>query len=62
VSRSSPIPTRNMTTQESTTQVNAGLMPESPDLRVIDKPRVRTHLQQLLEDLAKEAEADDGNA
>jgi hypothetical protein len=51
-----------MTTQESTIQVDAGLMPESPDLRVIDKPCVLTHLQQLLEDLAKEAEADDGNA
>jgi hypothetical protein len=51
-----------MTTQESTTQVDTGLMPESPDLRVIDKPRVLAHLQQLLENLAKEAEADDGNA
>jgi hypothetical protein len=62
VNRSSPIPIRNMTTQESTTQVDTGLMPESPDLRVIDKPRVLAHLQQLLENLAKEAEADDGNA
>ena len=51
-----------MTTQESSTQVDAGLMPESPDMRIIDKPRVLAHLQQMLEDLAKEVEADHGNA
>jgi hypothetical protein len=61
VNRSSPIPIRNMTTQESTTQGDAGLMPESPDQRVIDKPRVLTHLQQLLAELANEKGADHGN-
>lgn len=61
MNRFSPIPTRNMTTQESTTEVDTGLMPESPDLRIIDKPRVLTHLQQLLAELANEKGADHGN-
>jgi hypothetical protein len=51
-----------MTSPESKTPDDAVLMTESPDVRVIDKPRVLSHLQQLLEDLAKEAEADDGDA
>jgi hypothetical protein len=51
-----------MTTPETTGQDNTGDSGERPDTRVIDKARVLAHLQQQLAELAKEAEADNGDA
>ena len=51
-----------MTSEESNGQDGTGKSGLPPHKPAIDKESVLAHLRQQLEELAKEAEADNGNA